>query len=169
MLVNGEQATGVFAPIFKWLGSGSFFNVPASVIVSGLVFIVVYVLLNLTRWGRAFYAVGGNPIAAAAVGIRVQKYRALAYIISGRLLRSQVCCWPLAPIAATSVWEMPTYYKPFRRRWSASQSSAPIKANAFGTLIGAVFVATLINGLTMFNFRTTRRTLSRERCWLSHC
>jgi len=52
MLVNGEQATGVFAPIFKWLGSGSFFNVPASVIVSGLVFIVVYVLLNLTRWGR---------------------------------------------------------------------------------------------------------------------
>ena len=25
-------------------------------------------------------------------------------------------------LAATSVWEMPTYYKPFRRRWSASQS-----------------------------------------------
>jgi ribose/xylose/arabinose/galactoside ABC-type transport system permease subunit len=161
MLVNGEQVTGVFAPIFKWLGSESFFNVPASVVLSGLVFIVVYVLLNLTRWGRAFYAVGGNPIAAAAVGIRVQKYRSLAYIFFGSL----AAIAGLLLAARSNRGDVGVGDAYLLQAVSAALVGFAVlganKANAFGTLIGAVFVATLINGLRCSISRTTRRTLSR--------
>ncbi len=75
MFFRGEQTTGEFAPLFRWLGRGDILGVPASVVLAGLIFIAVFVLLNFTRWGRAFYAVGGNPIAAAAAGIRVAHYR----------------------------------------------------------------------------------------------
>ena len=152
MSINGEPATGVFSPIFKWLGSGWLFGVPASVIVSGLVFVVVFVILNLTRWGRAFYAVGGNPIAAGAVGIRVQRYRAMAYVLSGLL--AAIAGLMLA--ARSNRGDVAVGDAYLLQAVSAALVGYAVlganKANAFGTLIGAIFVATLINGLTMFNF-----------------
>lgn len=113
MSFNGQVTQGKFSPIFGWLGGGKLFGVPASVLVAGFIFVVVIVLLNYTRWGRAFYAVGGNPIAA------------------------------------TSMWVAGTCCRQFRRLGYAVLGAN--KPNAFGTLIGVIFVATLINGLTMFN------------------
>ena len=46
-------------------------------------FIVIYVLLNHTRFGRNLYSLGGNPDAAKYIGISENKYIILAYSISG--------------------------------------------------------------------------------------
>ena len=152
MSLGTEVAPGVFAPVFKWLGSGSLLGIHASVVVSGLVFVIVYVLLELTRWGRAFYAVGGNPIAAAAVGIRVRRYRMRAYLISGLL--AAVAGILLA--ARSNRGDVAVGDAYLLQAVSAALVGYAVlganRPNAFGTLIGAVFVATLINGLTMFNF-----------------
>ncbi len=152
MTFNGERTTGEFAPIFKWLGSGSVISIPASVVVAGSVFILVHVLLNYTRWGRAFYAVGGNPIAAAAAGIRVARYRIIAYLISGGLASVAGLM-----LAARSNRGDVNVGDPFLlQAVSAALVGYAVlganKPNAFGTLVGAIFVAVLINGLTMFNF-----------------
>ncbi len=152
MAFNGETTTGKFAPIFKWLGAGQILSVPASVIVAGVIFIVVVILLNYTRWGRAFYAVGGNPIAAAAAGIRVARYRVVAYLISGGL--SAVAGIMLAARSNRGDVNVGDPY--LLQAVSAALVGYAVlganRPNAFGTLIGAVFVAVLINGLTMFNF-----------------
>jgi len=152
MFFNERQTTGEFSPIFKWIGSGSVFSVPASVVVAGIIFIIVMVLLNFTRWGRAFYAVGGNPVAAAAAGIRVARYRIIAYLISGGLASIAGLM-----LAARSNRGDVNVGDPFLlQAVSAALVGYAVlganKPNAFGTLIGAVFVAVLINGLTMFNF-----------------
>lgn len=152
MAFNGQTTTGKFAPIFKWLGAGQVLGVPASVIVAGIVFLVVVVLLNYTRWGRAFYAVGGNPIAAAAAGIRVARYRVVAYLISGGL--SAIAGIMLAARSNRGDVNVGDPY--LLQAVSAALVGYAVlganRPNAFGTLIGAVFVAVLINGLTMFNF-----------------
>ncbi|MEM7442386.1 MAG: ABC transporter permease [Pseudomonadota bacterium] len=152
MTFNGEQTTGEFAQIFRWLGSGDVAGIPASVVVAGVIFVLVVVLLNFTRWGRAFYAVGGNPIAAAAAGIRVARYRVAAYLISGGLAAIAGMM-----LAARSNRGDVNVGDPFLlQAVSASLVGYAVlganRPNAFGTLIGAVFVAVLINGLTMFNF-----------------
>jgi simple sugar transport system permease protein len=152
MFINELQTTGEFSPIFKWIGSGSVFSIPASVVVAGIIFIIVMVLLNFTRWGRAFYAVGGNPVAAAAAGIRVARYRIIAYLISGGLASIAGLM-----LAARSNRGDVNVGDPFLlQAVSAALVGYAVlganKPNAFGTLIGAVFVAVLINGLTMFNF-----------------
>lgn len=152
MFFNELQTTGEFSPIFKWIGSGSVFSIPASVVVAGIIFIIVMVLLNFTRWGRAFYAVGGNPVAAAAAGIRVARYRIIAYLISGGLASIAGLM-----LAARSNRGDVNVGDPFLlQAVSAALVGYAVlganKPNAFGTLIGAVFVAVLINGLTMFNF-----------------
>ena len=152
MAFNGETTTGKFAPMFKWLGAGQVLSVPASVIVAGVIFVVVVVLLNYTRWGRAFYAVGGNPIAAAAAGIRVARYRVIAYLISGGL--SAIAGLMLAARSNRGDVNVGDPY--LLQAVSAALVGYAVlganRPNAFGTLIGAVFVAVLINGLTMFNF-----------------
>lgn len=152
MVFNGQRTEGSFAPIFKWIGSGSVFSIPASVVIAAVVFAAVTILLNFTRWGRAFYAVGGNPVAAAAAGIRVARYRLAAYLISGGLAAIAGMM-----LAARSNRGDVNVGDPFLlQAVSASLVGYAVlganKANAFGTLIGAVFVAVLINGLTMFNF-----------------
>jgi simple sugar transport system permease protein len=152
MAFRGEQTTGQFAPLFQWLGRGNVFGVPASVVVAGVIFIVVLGLLNYTRYGRAFYAVGGNPVAAAAAGIRVARYRVGAYLISGGLAAIAGMM-----LAARSNRGDVNVGDPFLlQAVSAALVGYAVlganRANAFGTLIGAVFVAVLINGLTMFNF-----------------
>ena len=128
------------------------FSVPSSVIVAGVIFILVVVLLNFTRWGRAFYAVGGNPIAAAAAGIRVARYRLIAYLISGGL--AAIAGIMLAARANRGDVNVGDAF--LLQAVSAALVGYAVlganRPNAFGTLIGAVFVAVLINGLTMFNF-----------------
>lgn len=152
MSFNGQATQGKFSPIFGWLGGGKLFGVPASVLVAGLIFVVVIVLLNYTRWGRAFYAVGGNPIAAAAAGIRVARYRMAAYLISGGL--AAIAGVMLAARSNRGDVNVGDAY--LLQAVSAALVGYAVlganKPNAFGTLIGAIFVATLINGLTMFNF-----------------
>ena len=152
MFFRGEQTTGEFAPLFRWLGRGDILGVPASVVLAGLIFIAVFVLLNFTRWGRAFYAVGGNPIAAAAAGIRVAHYRIAAYVISGGLAAVAGMM-----LAARSNRGDVNVGDPFLlQAVSAALVGYAVlganRPNALGTLVGAVFVAVLINGLTMFNF-----------------
>lgn len=152
MTFNGERTEGEFAAIFNWIGSGSVLSVPASVIIASVIFVLVTILLNFTRWGRAFYAVGGNPIAAAAAGIRVARYRIAAYLISGALASVAGLM-----LAARSNRGDVNVGDPFLlQAVSASLVGYAVlganRPNAFGTLIGAVFVAVLINGLTMFNF-----------------
>ncbi len=152
MVFRGQATTGEFSPIFKWLGSGQVLGVPSSVIVAAVVFLTVFVLLNYTRWGRAFYAVGGNPIAAAAAGIRVARYRVVAYLISGGL--SAIAGLMLA--ARSNRGDVNVGDPFLLQAVSAALVGYAVlganRANAFGTLIGAIFVAVLINGLTMFNF-----------------
>jgi len=57
---------------YNWIGAGQLFGV-FPVRRSGLliVFAVTYVIMNLTRFGREVYAVGGNPEAARLSGIHV--------------------------------------------------------------------------------------------------
>lgn len=152
MTFNGKMTTGTFSPVFKWLGFSSVLGVHSSVIIAAAVFLVIFVILNLTKWGRIFYAIGGNPVAAAAVGINVRRYRILAYLLSGFF--AAIAGLILLGLSNRADVDVGSAYL-LQAVASALIGCAVLganKPNAFGTMIGAVFVAILINGLTMFNF-----------------
>jgi simple sugar transport system permease protein len=152
MSVGGVSTTGKYADVFKWLGGGKVIGVSASVIVAGVVFAFVVVMLNYTRWGRSFYAVGGNATAAAAAGIRVARYRTAAYLISSVL----AAVAGLILSARSNRGDVGVGDAYLLQAVSAALVGYAVlganKPNALGTLVGAIFVAALINGLTMFNF-----------------
>jgi simple sugar transport system permease protein len=148
---KGTPAPGVITPDFLWLGRGDVLGIPVSVIVMFLVVVGAILFLDRTRWGRMVYAIGGNQEAARLAGIRVERLRVLAYVISGmlasiggillaaRLGRGDVGAgdpFLLEAVAAALIG------------YAVLGANRP---NAVGTFVGAVFVGVLISGLTMMN------------------
>lgn len=123
--------------------------------------LVAYIFLEYTKHGRFIYAMGGNKQAAKLSGINVKGYRYLAgmitavfiaiggILVSSRGSSAQVMCcddYLMQSLAAVFV--------------GRSVGGAE-KPNALGTLIGAMLVSTLENGLTIWR-RALLRAARRE-------
>lgn len=151
-LPNGETAKGVFDEGFKFLGQGRLFDIiPVPVAFMFIIAIIVFIVLSLTRYGRIFYAIGGNSEAARLVGVNIYKYRILAYIISG-FVASFAGIVLAARVGRGDVSSGGTLLMDAIA--SALIGYAVLgaqKPNPFGTIVGAIFIGMLINGLTMLN------------------
>ena len=151
-LPDGSIANGTFSQAFLMLGRHRIGDlVPLSVVFLILIAIAVWVFLELTRHGRLMYAIGSNAQAASLAGTNVNRYKIVAYMISGtlasvggillaaRLGRGDVASGNnllLDSVAAALIG------------FAVLGASKP---NAFGTAIGALFVGILLQGLTMLN------------------
>ena len=83
-LTNGRTLFDLPAPL-TYLGGALWLSVPASVWIAGFLFVVVGLFLRYHSFGRAIYAVGGNPEAARAAGIRVERLMWIVYIVGGAM------------------------------------------------------------------------------------
>jgi len=70
---------------FGYLGSEYAGQVPVSFIVTVVIFVLVGLFLRYHRTGRAIYAVGGNPAAARAAGIKVERIKIGVYVAGSML------------------------------------------------------------------------------------
>jgi len=68
---------------YVMLGQGSIFGIPTPIYFLVGLAIVMWYLLNHTKFGRYTYAIGGNEDAARASGIRINRNKLTAYIIAG--------------------------------------------------------------------------------------
>ncbi|MBB3259444.1 simple sugar transport system permease protein [Paraburkholderia bannensis] len=152
ILPDGSEASGTFPAAFLALGRARLFEiVPAPVLVLLALTLLVSAVMALTRWGRVIYAIGGNETAARLAGAPAARYRVAAYVASGaiaslgglliaaRVGRGDVSAGHsllLDAVAAALVGYAV---------WGVKRPNVP------GTVIGAVFVGVLLNGLTMLN------------------
>ena len=63
-----------------------FGQMPGDIILAIAAFIVAYVFLNYTKIGTYTYAIGSNEFVAKNMGINVNKYKVLAFVLSGGFL-----------------------------------------------------------------------------------
>jgi simple sugar transport system permease protein len=70
---------------FTWLGSADIFKIPVSVLLLLSVALVVGIIFQYHRYGRALYAVGGNEEAARAAGVNVDRIIWTAFIFAAML------------------------------------------------------------------------------------
>lgn len=146
LLPSGDMAEGAIPEMFSALG-----QVPVIVLIMLAVTIVVQLYLSLTKHGRRMYAIGGNPEAARLAGIRTVRYRVLAYVLSsllaalgGILLASRIGPSQVNAGGGYLMDAVAAAYIGFSLAGSG-------KPNAFGTLIGAVILGVLQNGLVMLS------------------
>ncbi|MEM9018869.1 MAG: ABC transporter permease, partial [Verrucomicrobiota bacterium] len=66
-----------------WLGQGSSFGIPNTVIVLVLLYLAAHLFMGHTRFGRYIYAVGGNEEAARLSGVPVRLVIVFVYLVAG--------------------------------------------------------------------------------------
>ena len=95
LISGGVPITG-FAEQIRVIGNGkikldAFFGegareyIPTSLILMIVIFFIFWVFLNHTRIGKWIYAIGGNPGAARAAGINVDRILIIVYTLCGFL------------------------------------------------------------------------------------
>ncbi len=82
-MTGGTPVYGMPAEFGDVFGFGHLLGLPAPVFVGIMLIALLYLLLNWTRLGRYFYAVGGNIKAAGLSGINTRLNLFLAYLICG--------------------------------------------------------------------------------------
>ena len=68
-----------------WLGLEKSQYLPVSLVLIAIVYIIFWIFMNKTRTGKWIYAIGGNPNAARASGINVNKILVIVYSLCGFL------------------------------------------------------------------------------------
>ena len=86
--LSGASRVAIDSPIYNFFGQGTLakfgeIEIPASIIAVVVCYFIAFFIFNKTTFGRNTYAVGGNPIAAKASGIRVRLQLVLVYIFAG--------------------------------------------------------------------------------------
>ncbi len=148
LFTDGRPISG-FAETFRQLSTGDAFHIPAPVILMGLVFAASHLLLTKTQTGRYVYAVGGNEEAAVLSGVDVSRVKMIVYgqcgmlsglaaiLLTARLNSAQPIAgimYELDAIAATVI---------------GGTSLLGGEGTVFGTLIGALIIGVLRNGLNL--------------------
>jgi ribose transport system permease protein len=136
---------------FRFIGNGYIAGIPAPVVVMAVVYLVIWFLLERTRFGRQVYAVGGNAEAARLAGINVRRVTTAVYVIAG-------ACAGLAGIifAARVVSAQPTAGTGYELDAIAAvvlggTSLAGGRGRLYGTLVGSVILGVLSTGLILLN------------------
>lgn len=135
--------------LFQFLGQGYIVVIPFPVIIMFIVFIVLYVLLHKTAFGKSVYAIGGNEKAAYISGVKLNKVKIIIYSISGMMasISGLIITSRLSsaqPTAGAS-YEMDAIAAVVLGGTSLSGG----KGRILGTLIGALIIGVLNNGLNI--------------------
>lgn len=150
VVTDGNPITGLGDSLmFQLFGKGYFFGIPVPAVTMAVTFVILYIILNKTVFGRQTYAIGGNETAAALSGIKVNRTKIMIYALSGLMSA-------LAGIILASRLDsaQPTAGASYELDAIAAvvlggTSLMGGKGRIVGTLIGVLIIGVLNNGLNL--------------------
>ena len=151
MLYTGGHPISNLGADFAYIGAGNFIGIPVPVWIAAIVVLLAVFITKKTKLGRYIYAIGGNETAAKLSGIRINRVKLIVYslgaalaavggvIVTSRLDSAQPnagLSYELDAIAAVVI---------------GGTSLNGGKGSVWGTVIGAVIIGVLNNGLVLLN------------------
>jgi len=152
-LISDGQSIDRVPESFMWLGRGStVMRIPVAVVLTAIIYLIAHLAMTRTVFGRFVYAVGGNREAARLSGVSVLGVLILVYTLSGALagLGGVVMASQLKSGA-------PTYGHMYELYVIAAvvvggTSLAGGEGKITGTLVGALILAVIQNGMNLLGF-----------------
>ena len=136
---------------FAWIGNGYLGPIPWLVIIALLIIAVSAFILHGTVLGVHVYAVGGNPQAARLTGIPVSLVLIFVYGVSGLLSGLAGAMSASRLYSAQGQLGIGYELDAIAAVILGGTSFSGGIGNVFGTLVGALIIAVLNNGLTLLN------------------
>lgn len=144
--------TTVFNPDlpFDFIGNGSLLGIPWLAVIALLTIVVSWFVLKRTVLGTWIYAIGGNPEAARLTGIKVPRVLLFVYAVSG-LLAGLGGVMSAARLYAANGLQLGQAYEldAIAAVILGGTSFVGGVGSIWGTLVGALIIAVLSNGLIL--------------------
>jgi ribose transport system permease protein len=136
---------------FAFIGAGIVFGIPVPVWIAAIVVLIAVFITQKTKLGRYIYAIGGNEQAAKLSGINIKKVKLTVYALAGALAAlggvivtarldsaqpNAGISYELDAIAAVVI---------------GGTSLSGGKGTVWGTVMGAIIIGVLNNGLVLLN------------------
>ena len=151
-LAGGRTISG-YPPGFTWLGNGTIpgTTIPVQIVFMLLLYVIAYYFMRNRRFGRALYSVGGNEEATRLSGINVFKYKTLAYTVSGALAGIASVVLVAKLNSAQSIAGQDYELDAIASAVIGGASLLGGKGSIWGTLMGALIIGVIRNGLNLLN------------------
>lgn len=151
MLYTKGQPISNLGTDFAKIGTGWFIGVPVPVWIAAVVVLLAAFITRKTKLGRYIYAIGGNETAARFSGINITKVKIRVYAMAGAL----------AAIGGIIVTSRLDSAQPNAGTGYELDAIAAVviggtslsggKGTVWGTVMGAIIIGVLNNGLVLLN------------------
>lgn len=145
---------------FRGIVNGHLLGIPVPVVTVGVIAVLLWVVLNRSPFGEYILAVGGNQEAARIAGVPVARTKVTVFALSGGLasVASLILVGRLGAADPTmgNLWELDAIA-------AAAIGGASLmggKGSVVGTLLGAIILGSLRNGLTLMNVQAFYQLLA---------
>lgn len=158
LTTNSKNING-FYESFEQMGRASFLGIPVAAWIFIVMAIIIYIVLERTRFGTSIYAIGSNPVAAKVSGINVPLCTGIGYVIAG-------ACTGVAAVVLTSrmlsgnpsvgnAYEMDAITCVILGGASFSGGTGKV----INTVFGALILGILVNGMTMLQIDSNMQSI----------
>ncbi|MDQ0395861.1 ABC transporter permease [Labrys monachus] len=161
LVLTGGLTRPLMVGGFNWIGSGRLFGLPVPLILMVATFLVLWLVLTRTKFGRFVYASGGNPEASRLIGIPVERTVVTLYIVSavsgacaGIILAAMLGA--AGPNAASQ--HLLTVIAAIILGGTSLQGG---RGSVWGTLLAVLILGTLANGLTLLDVSSFWQDVTR--------
>jgi ribose transport system permease protein len=151
LAINGGRPVSMLPRSFGVISSASVFGIPIFIVYVAVFYTLMYFLLTKHKLGRYIYAIGDNSEASRLSGIKVKAVKTSAYIFSGLF----------AAMGGIMLTARLNYASPTSGSGFELDAIAAVviggtalsggQGSILGTLVGALILGTLRNGLSILN------------------
>jgi inositol transport system permease protein len=136
---------------FLYFGGGYVAGIPVPIIIFAIVIVAAHLMLNNTRFGRHVYAIGGNETAARVSGIALGRTKVWIYVFSGLMAGLGGIVLTSRVQSATPALGTGFELDAIAAAVIGGTSFAGGIGTIWGTVVGALIIGTMNNGLDLLN------------------
>jgi ribose transport system permease protein len=148
MFTDGRPISG-FSDSFRQIATGEIMHLRFPVIIMAATYVVAHFILTRTRLGRYAYAIGGNEAATVLSGVNVKLYKTVVYSLAGMLSGLAAIILTARLNSAQPIAGIMYELDAIAATVIGGSSLMGGEGTVLGTLIGALIIGVLKNGLNL--------------------
>ena len=158
-IIAGGRGIPIIDDSFRTIGLGRVWIFPIPVVIMAVLFVIGYLVLNYSQFGRNIYVAGGNEKAAEVSGINIDWIRISLYIVTS--MGAGLGGFIVASQFGTTQPKIGTGYE-FAVITAVVLGGISLGGgigNIIGTLLGVLIIGTLRYGLTITGIHSFYQTI----------
>lgn len=154
-LYTSAKTIAVLNPLYTFFGTGKIAEIPVQLFLIVIIVAITSFILNKTKLGRGIYYVGDNEQSAKYAGLKVRKIRFFVFLYSGILAAMAGILSTARTFAATMDMGISAEMDAIAAVVLGGTSMSGGRGTLMGTVIGAVIIGVLNNGMNLLGINTS--------------